>query len=80
MYIPCIFTPVLDLSLRTFGFDLRSVHLGFEWTKLTLGPDILHPNTSVWLGKPPHPHLTHTHISVVYHESCVILPTDDVVK
>jgi hypothetical protein len=41
VYIPCTLSPVLDLSPRTSGFNLRSVHVGFEWTKLTQGPDFL---------------------------------------
>jgi len=80
MYIPCTPTPVIDLLPRTSGFDPRSVHVGFEWTKLTLGPDFLRILQFGLVSSPPLPHLFHTHISVIYHGGYATLPTDDVVK
>jgi len=78
MYIVCTPTPVLNLSPWTSGLELRSVHVGFEWTELTLGPDFLRilQFNSV---SPPLPPTCPTLIYVIYHGGHVTLPTDDVV-
>jgi hypothetical protein len=67
MYIPSTSTPVRNFSPRTSGFDFRSVHVEFEWTKLALGPDFLRVLQFGAVSPPPPPPSQRVPYSYICH-------------